>query len=133
MKRAILALAALASVSPLATWAQAADGYLTRFGSRGVHAADHASLAHQAQHREAAHHNAHHAPMTGFEHAGVHADLNHQAAHDQAQHHAAHDYGTYGPVNGGRGGGYYGGRSGSYYNNHGIRVQTPLGSMWLHH
>jgi len=158
MKRIASTFTAVALVATLVGSVQAFDGY----GNRGrSHANDHANLAHQAQDRNVIHHNAHHAPQTGYQHAALHRNLNHQASHAQAQHHRAHDNGAYGSVYGNRGGSvygnqgrshygnrngnYYGNQGGSYYGrrssayggrgygNHGISVQTPVGSLWLHH
>ncbi len=141
MKRFALTFAAVALVATSAGSVQAADGYGYGYGGRR-HAVDHANLAHNAQHRQATHHNAHHYPQTRYQHGALHANLNHQAAHDQVQHHAAHDYGAYGRGYGGYSGGYSrvyhggysgGGFNGGYYGNHGISVRTPVGSLWLHH
>jgi hypothetical protein len=121
MKRFGLMLAVVTSIAMLATSAQAADGYFVGYGARRTHSADHANLAHRAQHRQVTHHNAHHAPLTRYQHSAVHANLNHQASHDQARHHAAHDSRVYVP---------------SYrtnYGHHGVSVHTPIGSFWFGH
>ena len=138
MKRFALTFSAVALVATLVGSVHAADGY--GYGGR-THANVHANLAHQAQHRNVVHHNAHHYPQTGYQHASLHANLNHQASHAQAQHRATHNYGTYGQVYNGYSGGYYGGQSARYYGgqtrgnsgDHGISIRTPVGSLWLHH
>ena len=138
MKRFALTFAAVALVTTSFGSVQGADGYW--YGGQS-HANTHANLAHQAQHRSAIHHNAHHYPQTGYQHSALHANLNHQAQHARSQHRATHNYGTYGQgyngysggFYGGQFGGYRGGQTGGYYGDHGISVRTPVGSLWLHH